>query len=280
MAGGGADRAIGINGHDIQIAEGKGLHEGTELVVHQVQQLAGVGHHVGLHVLVGAAPAGHRRVGHGDELHILHLQSARDGLLAEPADIAEAQISLHVILEYLGELLDLGEVLYLEQLLHHSLQERLLGLDAAQVTVRIAVFHVVVVAVADDLHGVVAGEEAVALLLVDVQVLIRIVVIHVPRHVEVHAAHGVHDLAHGVPFHHHLEVRLKAHQLGDLLVQGGDALFALPVHIIDGIDALDVPGHVHHGVPGDGHDSSFLIGHVVAGQQDGIRVAAAAGIPA
>ncbi|CAN4043428.1 hypothetical protein BBBGCB_BBBGCB_12045, partial [Dysosmobacter welbionis] len=68
----------------------------------------------------------------------------------------------------------------LQQLVHHGGQKRLLGLDAAQIAVRIAVAHVVVVAVAEHLHGVVPREQAVALLLVDVKVLIRIVVVHVP----------------------------------------------------------------------------------------------------
>ena len=135
-------------------------------------------------------------------------------------------------------------------------------------------------AIAQHLHGVVAGEQAIALLLVDVQVLIGVVVIHVPGHIEPNAAHGVHDLAHGLPLHHDLVVGLKAHQLGDLLIERLDALIPAAAIVIHGVDALDVIGDVHHGIPGDGHDGGFLIGHVIAGQQHGVRVAAAAGIPA
>ena len=280
MAGGGADGAVRVDGHDVQIAEGAGLHKGTELGVHQLQKLFGVGHHIGLVVLIGAAPAGFGRVGHGDKLHVFHRQPAQDGLLTEPAEIGKAQVGLHVLLKDLGKLVDLGDVLHLEHLLHHSLQKCLLGLDAAQVAVRIAVLHVVVVAVAQHLHGIVAGEQAIPLLLVDVQILIGVVIVHVPGHIEPHAAHGVHDLAHGLPLHHDLVVWLKADQLGDLLVEGLDALVPAAAIVVHGVDALDVVGDVHHGVPGDGHDGGLLIGHVVAGQQHGVRVAAAAGIPA
>ena len=195
----------------------------------------------------------------------------------------EAHVRFHVLVERLNEGAHLGHVLGPQKLIHHGLQECLLGFDAAQVAVRVApcdaVFPVVV-AVAEDLHGVVPAEKAVARRLVDMEILIGVVVVHVLGHVEVHAADGVHDLPHGVPFHHHLEVRLEAHQLGNLLVEVLDAPLASAVVIIDGVDPLDVPGDVHHGIPGDGHDGGLLVRHVVAGQQHGVRISAAAGIPA
>ena len=134
-------------------------------------------------------------------------------------------------------------------------------------------------AVAEHLHGVISGEEPIALLLMDRQVLIGVIVVHIPGHVEPDAAHGVHDLANGLPLHDHLVVRLKAHQLGDLLIEILDPLLPAAVPVIDGVDALDVPGDVHHGVPGDRHHRGLLVGHVIAGQQHGVRVAAASRVP-
>ena len=158
----------------------------------------------------------------------------------------------------------------------------MLDLHAAGVAdaVMIAVGTVLVVfPPADHLHGVVAGEEAIALFLFDHQALQRVMVIHGVGHVEPDAAHGIHDLAHGLPLQHHLIVRGKAHQLADLLVEGLDALVPAAVGVIDGVDLLDVPGDIDHGVPGNGHDGGRLIGHIVAGQEHGVRVSTAAGIP-
>ncbi|CAN4043426.1 hypothetical protein BBBGCB_BBBGCB_12040, partial [Dysosmobacter welbionis] len=92
--------------------------------------------------------------------------------------------------------------------------------------------------------------------------------------------HGVHDLAHGVPLHNHLIVRLKAHQLGDFLVEILDPPVSAAIVVIHGVDALDIPGDIHHGVPGNGHHRGLLVGHVVAGQQHRVRVAAAPRVPA
>ena len=283
MAGGGADGPVGVDGHDVQIAQDRRLHKGAEVAVHQVQQLLRVGHHIGLIVLVGPAPAGHRRVGHGNKVHVLDLQTTKHGLLGEPEDVGEGHIRLHVVLEHLDKLVQLRQVLHLKKLLHHGLQKGLLGGNAAQIAIGIAQrlsVHPVVVPVADDLHGVVAGEEAIALLLMDVEVLRGVVVVHIPGHVEVHAAHGVHDLTHGVPFHHHLIIRLKAHQLRDLLIEVLDALLTRAVVIVNGVDPLDIPRDVHHGVPGNGHDRGLLIGHIIACQEHGVRIPAAAGITA
>ena len=230
--------------------------------------------------MVRAAPAGLGRVRHGDKVHVLHGQPAEDGGLSEPEQVLHAQVRLHVLLEDLGKLIDLAHVLHLKELLDHGFQKRLLGLDPAQIAVRVAVLHVVVMAVADHAHSLLAAQELIALLDVDGQVLIGVVVIHVPWHVEIHAADGVHQLAHGLPLDNDLIIRLKAHQLGYLLIDLADALFPAAVVIIDGVDALDVPRHVHHGVPGDVHDGQLLVRHIIACQHHGVRIPAAAGIPA
>ena len=83
------------------------------------------------------------------------------------------------------------------------------------------------------LHGVVPREQAVARFLVDIEVLQGVTVIHVPGHIEPDAAHSVHDLAHGLPLHNHLIVRLKAHQLGNLLVEILDAPVSAAVPVVN-----------------------------------------------
>ena len=280
MPGGGTKASVGIHRHDIQIRKGKDLRKGAELVVHQLQKLPGVGDHVGLVVAGAAGIDVFGGIGHGDKVHVLLLQPAKDRRLRKPEDILKAEVRFHIPLENVDQGVDFCHVLELQKLLHHSFQERLLGFDASQVAVRIAVLHIIVMAVPEDLHGVGARQQPVALVLMDMEILEGVVVVHIPGHIEIHAAHGIHNLAHRVPFHHHLEIRLEAHQLGNFLIQALDALLASAVLIVDGIDALDIPGDVHHGVSGDGHHGSFLIGHVVAGQEHGVGIAAASGITA
>ena len=229
---------------------------------------------------VSAAPAGDIFVGHGDEIHVLHLQPAQIGSLGEPQNVLQAQVRLHILLEHLDELIDLGDILQLQQLFQHGGQKGLLSLDAAQIAVGIAVVQIVVVAVAQYAHGLLSVEFLIALADMDGQVLIGVVVIHVPGHVEPHPAHGVHNLTHGLPLDDHLVVRLKAHQLGDLLIEVLNTLVSPAAVIVYGVDALDVVGHIHHGIPGDGHDRGLLVGHVIACQQHGVGVAAATRVPA
>ncbi|SCI83569.1 Uncharacterised protein [uncultured Blautia sp.] len=84
MAGGRADAAVRVDGHNVQVAEGEYLRIRTQLGVHQLQQLIRAGHHVGLIVVIGAAPAGCGPVGHGDKLHVLHAQPTQNRLLGKP----------------------------------------------------------------------------------------------------------------------------------------------------------------------------------------------------
>ena len=105
-------------------------------------------------------------------------------------------------------------------------------------------------------------------------------VVHVVGHVEVHAADGLHDRADGLPLHDHLIVRLKADELGDLLIERLDALIASAVVVVDGIDLLHIPRDVHHRVARDGHDRRLLVRHVVAREQHRVGVAASARVAA
>ena len=105
-------------------------------------------------------------------------------------------------------------------------------------------------------------------------------VVHVVGHVEVHAADGLHDRADGLPLHDHLIVRLKADELGDLLIERLDALIAPAVVVVDGVDLLHIPWDVHHRVARDGHDRRLLVRHIVAREQHRVGVAASARVAA
>ena len=277
MACGGTDRAVRVDMHDVQIAERKNLFEGAEFIVHQLQQLIRHRHHIRQILMIIPAPGGHALIRHGDKVHVLHLQSVQDCLLRKPQNVLEGEVRGNVLLEHLGKLADFGHVLDLKHLLQHSLQKSLLGLDPPDVAVAVSIG---AVPEPDDPHGLLTVELLVSLLDMDGEILIGVLIIHVPGNVEVHAAHGVHDLAHGFPFHDHLVIRLEAHQLGDLLIQGLDPLVSAAVHVVDGVDLLHVPVDVDHGIPGNGHNSGLLVGHVIRGQEHGVRISAAAGIPA
>ena len=257
------------------------------MLVDHIHQLIHVGRHIGGVVVVGPAPhAVGRNPGHGEEAHILHIQLlaravAEDGLLGKPGQVANRELSGHVLKEDLGNAGDGAHLCdLLEALLNGRLEEGLLGLDTAQVAVGVARVEdvavvVAVVTPAQQLHGLVAVDKLIALLEVNLEVLGQVVVVHPAGDVKVHAADGVHQLAHGLPLHHKGVVRDEAHQLADLLLQGVHALVAAAVHVVDGVDLLNVPGDVDQGVPGNAHDGQLLVGDIIGGQHHSVRIAAA-----
>ena len=105
-------------------------------------------------------------------------------------------------------------------------------------------------------------------------------IIHIIGYIKVNAANGIHNLSNGFPFDYHLIIRLESYQLSDFFIQRLNSIFSAAIHIIHGVDLLDIPGNIHHGVSGNRHDRRFLIGHIIACQQHGVGIAAASGIPA
>ena len=102
------------------------------------------------------------------------------------------------------------------------------------------------------------------------EVLVGIVVVHILGHVELHALHQIHQLHEHLQLHLHIEIRLEADELLDPVGQGVNAVAGAGV---DGVDLLDVPLLVDHGVPGDGHNVDVLLLGVVADHHEGVRVA-------
>ena len=137
---------------------------------------------------------------------------------------------------------DLRHVAQLQDLLGHGLQKRLLGLRAAQVAIRVAGRYTVgtgvVMAVADHAHGLLPVEDLEALLQVDVQILVGVVIVHIPGHVEFHAAYGVHQLPHSLPLNDDVEVRDNASEIPHLGLQSLDPAAVLLAGVIDGVDLL------------------------------------------
>ena len=178
---------------------------------------------------------------------------------------------------------DLRHVAQLQDLLGHGLQKRLLGLRASQVAIRVAGRYAigtgVVMAVADHAHGLLPVEDLEALLQVDVQVLVGVVIVHIPGHVEFHAAYGVHQLPHSLPLNDDVEVRDNASEIPHLGLQSLDPAAVLLAGVIDGVDLLGRPGHIHRRIPGNAHHVHLIICHIIGYQNQGVRIPAAAGVP-
>ena len=261
MAAGGGQAAVLVDLHQIQLVQLDVLQIGVEAGIHQLQHLVRNGSNIGLVVVVRPAVDAGPPVGQGHKVHILHAQAAHDGLLGKPSQVVhrQAAVGVHVIQEDLGHFGDGAEADAVEALLNDRLQKGLLGLDAAQIAVGVAAVYVSigvgVLPPAQKLHGLVAVDVLEPGVQVDVQVLGGVVVVHVDGHIKLYAADGIHQLAHRLPLHHDGVVRLKPDEVGDLLLEKLDAvLIVVGRVVVYRVDALDVPRHVHHGVPGDAHD--------------------------
>ena len=108
----------------------------------------------------------------------------------------------------------------------------------------------------------------------DVEVLPLVVVVHILGNVELHAAQGVHELGHGLQVRHKVVVGVDA---GKLAYLGLQPLYPAAGRCGGGVDAaysLEIPGHIHSGVPGDGQAADLAAGGVKGDQDQGVCVAA------
>ena len=135
---------------------------------------------------------------------------------------------------------------------------------------------VIVFAVADDLHGIIAVQQAQSGLLVNVEILIGIIVVHIEGHFKLHAADGIYQFADGLPLQQDVVVRGDSGQLGHMLFQGGHAIFhlrSLVLPLIDGVNGIQtlaVVAYIHDGVAGQIQSVEHLLIDVVAEQQHGV----------
>ena len=217
-------------------------------------------------------------VGQGDKFHLVHIQSL-NGRLAEVRHVGDGEIGLYIVLED-GHIVDqVGQQhIGLEALLYHRRQEGLLGFDAAQIPVRIAVAAVVVVAVAHHPHGGLSVQQLIALTQMDVEVLGGVVIVHVPGDIEVDPADGVHQLAHRIPLNNHMEVGVDAGELAHFCFQRVESVISAAGPVVHPVELHNLVAEGDIGIPGQAHYRQLLVGHVVGRQHHDIGVAAAAGV--
>ena len=98
----------------------------------------------------------------------------------------------------------------------------------------------------EHLHCVLPAQVLHPRLEVDGQVLGGVIVIHVVGDIIVHAADGIYQFRHSIQFHDKVVVRDVSDEVLHLLLDPFH-----PLVVVDGIDFLDLPGHVHQGVPVD-----------------------------
>ena len=127
------------------------------------------------------------------------------------------KVCCHIFRQYAGQLHDLRPLLHLQGLLYHGLEEGLLERDAVCEVITAKVASIIVSPPANDLRGILAAEKAVALLLVDVEILIGIIIVHGKRHVKPNASQSIDHLRHGVRIRHEVVVGIYA----------GEALYLL-----------------------------------------------------
>ena len=131
---------------------------------------------------------------------------------------------------------------------------------------------VVVVPEAGYFKGLLAVQVVGPRLIVDVQLLARgwVVVVHILRNVYIHPAQLIHQGSEALGVHQNVVVHRNAEGVLDLLFQSFRA------GAVEGSVDLGIfrPGAVHRSVPGDGDHSHRLCHGVIAGQNDGVGVAA------
>ena len=109
----------------------------------------------------------------------------------------------------------------------------------------------------------------------DVEVLRRVVIVHVDGDVVVHAADGVHQLDEGVEVHDGVAVYLEAQDVLETVHQPVNTVAAaVDVRCVERVDLLDRPGDVHHRVARDADDLYLVVLRVDAAAHHGVGVVA------
>ena len=134
-------------------------------------------------------------------------------------------------------------------------------------------------AVADQLHRLIAIQLLITRFQVNFKVLREVVIIHIKGDFKINASNGIYQLSHRVPLNGHGKIRLIAHQLGNLFLQKLHSLFiVIRGVIIHGVEPLDIPGDIDHGIPRQREHTELLVRDVVGYQHHGVGIAAAEGI--
>ena len=173
---------------------------------------------IGIELIVVAAVHAHALTGQCNGIHIVKIA------LCQPAgkidDVADGKVGADILREDLRVLRDLGKGDRLHALLCQCFQEILLYLRAADVS------RGVTVAVAAKLDGVRTVERLPAFLQVDIQILRRVVIVHVHRHFDINAADHIDNLLKSLQINHYIAVRPYAKGVADLVAQSLNSLLA------------------------------------------------------
>ena len=107
-----------------------------------------------------------------------------------------------------------------------------------------------------------------ALLEVDVEILVGVVIVHIHRDVKIYAANGVDQLHKGPQIHGDIVVHRDAQQAGDLRLGLADAAVVVGI-----VQLLHRPGHVQQGVAGQADHVDRLLIRIQRHQQIGVAAA-------
>ena len=105
----------------------------------------------------------------------------------------------------------------------------------------------------------------------NIQVLGRVLVVHVHGHVKFHAAHQIHQLNERVQIHQHIAVHFKAQGLGQLGFQGIHALLAPACAAENAVDLGHGVAAADQRIPGDTQQSHRVVLHIQTADHDGVR---------
>ena len=247
---------------DVHVRLGDVLVVGVEIVVDHLQPLVDVDGDVGeaLHAVAIVA-------GQGVEVDVLAL--ALQELPREEGDVLGGEVGVHVVDEDVDEGGQVRDVAEGEHLAGDGHEEVLLRAYAADVGGGVAG------AEAHDLERLLAVEVLLTGGDAYIEVLGRVVVVHVHGHIVVHAADGVHELDKGVEVHDRVAVYLEAEDVLEAVHEPVDAVAAVvDARGVERVDLLDRPGDVDHRVARDADDVDLVRLGVHTADHHGVRVVA------
>ena len=219
-------------------------------------------------LIIVAAVHAHALAGQRHGIHIVKITLRQTA--GKIDDVAQCQVGADILRKNLCIFRDLRDGDRLNALLGKCLQERLLHLGAADIGCSIAG------TVAAKLNGVRAVERLPALLQVDIEILRRVVIVHVHRNFHINAADHIDNLLKGLQIDQHIAVHPDAEGLADLVLQRADSLLAHTGRAVDGVNLGQIIITIDIGVARDTQKRDFIRAGVQVCDDDGVRAAAVA----
>ena len=109
----------------------------------------------------------------------------------------------------------------------------------------------------------------------NVQILIRVIVVHVTLHINGYAADGINDFFKGTKIYHSVVVHFKAHQIGHFFFQIINIAFAFfSTDGISGVDFFHRAFHVWHSIARNAHYIGPVVHTIQRHYHNGVGVQA------